>query len=302
LREEATVPQAAGSVRQAQDVDQVLALLAEIVAGARAAGSASGYFPALYRQVTLRVQRGIAQGFFDDGPRMERLDTVFANRYLAAFDTIRAGGEPSRCWQVAFRATRRDQVIILQDLLLGINAHINFDLGIATAEVGGGGGALAALRGDYEKLNQILAELLPKAEAVIGRFSPMIGLLDQVGGRDETAALNFSIDAARDDAWNHALILANLPAPVRPQALAALDTKVAFLGRLIAEPGGLTAKAVEMIRLTESLDRAAIIDALDSLDALDAPERAPAAPAAVAAPGPSGAGGAGAAGAARAAG
>jgi hypothetical protein len=249
--------------QQAQNVDQVLAMLAEIVAAARAVASSTGYFPALYRQVTLRVKQGIAAGFFDDGPRMARLDTVFANRYLAAWQTLRAGGEPSRCWQVAFRATRSDQLIILQDLLVGINAHINFDLAIATAEVGGGG--LAALHGDYEKLNQILAELLPKAEAAIGRFSPMLGLLDQVGGRDEAAALNFSIDAAREDAWNHALILANLPSEVHPPALAALDAKVAFLGRLIAQPGGLAGKAVEMIRLTESVDRAAVIDALDSL-------------------------------------
>jgi hypothetical protein len=290
-REEATVPQPAGSVRQAQDIDQVLAMLAEIVAGARAANSASGYFPALYRQVTLRVKQGIARGFFDDGPRMERLDTVFANRFFAAFDTFRAGGEPSHCWQVAFRATRRDQAIILQDLLLGINAHINFDLGVATAEIGDRGDALAALRGDFEKVNQILAELLPKAEAVIGRFSPMIGLLDQLGGRDETAVLNFSIDAARDDAWNHALILANLPASLWPQALAALDSKAAFLGRLIAEPGGLAGKAVEMIRLTESIDRAAIVEALDSLDQAPAAPALSSAPAASASSGPAGAGG-----------
>jgi hypothetical protein len=259
------VPQPAGSVQQAQDIDQVLAMLAEIVAAARVAGNAIGYFPALYRQVTLRVKRGIAEGFFEDGPRMERLDTVFANRYFAAYQTFRAGGEPPRCWQVAFRATRRDQLIILQDLLVGINAHINFDLGIAVAEVGPAG-AIAGLRGDYEKINQILGELLQQAEAVVGRFSPMIGLLDQIGGRDETAALNFSIDAARDDAWNHALILAHLPPAVRPQAVAALDAKAAFLGKLVTEPGGLAAKAVEMIRLTESLDRVAIIDALDSLD------------------------------------
>lgn len=255
---------AVDSALQAQDIDQVLAMLAGIVARAKEANSPIGYFPALYRQVTLAVQQGIAQGFFDDGPRMRRLDTTFANRYLAAYQTFVAGGQPTSCWDLAFRATRSDQLIILQDLLVAINAHINFDLGIAAAETCPGEG-IASLHGDFDKINQLLGKLLPAAEAVIGRFSPLIGLLDQVGGRDERQVLNFSLDAARDDAWNHALVLAQLPQSAWPAALSALDAKATFLGKLVAEPGGLAGKAVEMIRLTESIDRAAVIAALDSL-------------------------------------
>ena len=255
-----------GPAAQAQDIDQVLDRLAEIIAGARELRSPLGYFPALYRQVTLRVKQGIAAGLFDDGLRMARLDTVFANRYLAAYRAFRGGGQPSRCWQVAFEATQGNRLIILQDLLIGINAHINFDLGIAAAEVAPGE-AIDALHGDFDKINQILGSLLPKVEAAIGRFSPLIGLLDQIGGRDEIQALNFSLDAARDDSWNHAQILAHLPPAVWPAALDALDTKVTFLATLIADPGGLAGKAVELIRLSESIDRVAIIDALAALDA-----------------------------------
>ena len=204
-----------GAAAPAQDVDQVLGRLAEIIAGARELRSPLGYFPALYRQVTLRVKQGIAQGFFDDGPRMARLDTAFANRYLAAHQAFLAGGATSSCWQIAFQETQGNRLIILQDLLIGINAHINFDLGIAAAEVAPGE-AIDALHGDFDKINQILGSLLPKVEAVIGRFSPLIGLLDQIGGRDETQALNFSLDAARVDSWNHALILAHLPSIPSP--------------------------------------------------------------------------------------
>src|SRR5580693_372649 len=128
----------ATSLPQAQDIDQVLAMLAGIVADAAARNSPIGYFPALYRQVTLQVKQGIAQGFFDDGPRMQRLDTTFANRYLAAYEAFRAGGAATGCWQFAFTATQDDRLIILQDLLVGINAHVNFDLGIAAAETSPG--------------------------------------------------------------------------------------------------------------------------------------------------------------------
>src|SRR5258708_3734549 len=146
---------AAGSAQQAQDIDQVLAMLAGIVARARTGNSSMGYFPALYRQVTLAVKEGIARGFFDDGPRMQRLDTVFANRYLAAYQSFLAGEQPASCWDLTFRATRGDRLIILQDLLVSINAHINFDLGIAAAETCPGE-AIASLHGDFDKINQLL--------------------------------------------------------------------------------------------------------------------------------------------------
>ena len=43
-----------------------------------------GYFATLYRKVTIQVKKGIADNFFDDGPRMERLDVILANRYTQA--------------------------------------------------------------------------------------------------------------------------------------------------------------------------------------------------------------------------
>src|SRR4028119_197685 len=135
----------------ANDIDDVLRILDGIIAECRAQSDPMGYFPALYRQVTLQVKRGIGDGFFADGPRMERFDALFANRYFAAYDAFRAGRQPSKSWQIAFGATRSGQLIILQDLLVGINAHINLDLGV----VAGGtfqGAALAAVHRDLDQV------------------------------------------------------------------------------------------------------------------------------------------------------
>ena len=44
-----------------------------------------GYFAALYRQVTVEVRSAIHSGLFDDGPRMDRFDTLFGN---AGRDTL----------------------------------------------------------------------------------------------------------------------------------------------------------------------------------------------------------------------
>lgn len=248
----------------ANDIDDVLRILDGIIADCRAQSDPLGYFPALYRQVTLQVKRGIGDGFFADGPRMERFDALFANRYFAAYDAFRAGQQPSKSWQIAFGATRSGQLIILQDLLVGINAHINLDLGVVAGETFQGA-ALESFHGDFNKINLILASLIPPVEEVVGRFSPLIHILDELGGKDEVEVLDFSLDAARDEAWLNATIVSMMPPLARPFTIQSIDRKAAFLGRIVANPIGLVARAVSLIRETESKNVPAIIDALGAI-------------------------------------
>src|SRR5947209_12113902 len=103
----------------------VVERLQAIVQECARAGDRLGYFAALYQRVTMRVRDGIAAGEFQDGARMEALDVAFANRYLDAYDALRAGDQPSRSWLCAFEAARGGGATVLQHLLLGMNAHIN---------------------------------------------------------------------------------------------------------------------------------------------------------------------------------
>ena len=48
-------------VEQAENIDQVLAQLSAIIEWSTARKSRLGYFPALYRKVTLQVQKGISE-------------------------------------------------------------------------------------------------------------------------------------------------------------------------------------------------------------------------------------------------
>jgi hypothetical protein len=249
---------------QANSIDDVLRLLDGIIADCRAKSDPLGYFPALYRQVTLRVKQGIANGIFDNGPRMERFDALFASRYLTAYDLWRSGEQPTKSWQVAFQGMQSGKLIILQDLLVGINAHINLDLGVVAGETFQGA-ALQDFHDDFDKINQILGGLLPKVEATVDSFSPLLGLLAKIGGQDAIEVLDFSMNAARDDSWMHALLISMQPPASWPLTVQMIDDKVAFLGRLVAQPIGLVAQAVDLIRATESKDVPAIIDALNSI-------------------------------------
>jgi hypothetical protein len=245
-------------------IDQVLDDLADIVERTRTERSRLGFFAALYRQVTLGVREGVAQGFFDDGARMERLDVAFAERYLEAYATWLGGGQPSEVWRVAFATSSAGRVTILQDLLLGINAHINLDLGIAAAQIAPGD-ALPALQGDFDKINTILHALIAPAEQAIERFSPFIKLLDEVGGRLDDVLVDFSLRAARDQAWHNARILAREDPHARDATITVMDRGASLLGRHLAAPGFPLDDAIKVVRLAESRDVPAIIDALDAL-------------------------------------
>ncbi len=242
-------------------IDGVLDELDRTIATARRDESRLGYFPALYRKVTVSVKEGIADGRFEDGERVERLDVIFANRYLEAIGKLGAGEAPTRSWGVAFEAAASSRPIVLQHLLLGMNAHINLDLGIAAAHTAPGS-ELGALHGDFNTINDVLAELVDEVKGELTVVGPKLALLNRLSGPTDDAIANFSMGAARDRAWETATKLASLPRQEQEPLIAQSDRRVEILGRLIWKPG-LVARAVgAFIRLGERGTVPEIIDLL----------------------------------------
>lgn len=250
-----------------ETIDDVLQALDAIVARAVETGSRVGYFAAIYRKVTRKVAEGIDTGFFDDGTRMARLDVAFAARYLSALDIHEHGGKPTRAWELAFEATAASRPIILQHLLVGINAHINLDLAIAAAETAPGA-ALPGLRRDFDRINEMLALLLGDIERDLAEVSPLIGLLGRIGGRHDDELVRFSIEVARSEAWRFATELAPLDRQQWGGPIGARDAGVARLARVILNPGLLTA-GLMVIRAGESPDVRRIIGVLDRVEEPD---------------------------------
>jgi hypothetical protein len=246
----------------AHTIDEVIEHLDGLISRARREKSRLGYFAALYRNVTIKVKEGILAGSFEDGARMERLDVTFANRYLDALERYRRGEEPSRCWRTSFRAAESWHPIVLQHLLLGINAHINLDLGVAAAQTSPGA-QLAGLRRDFDSINDILRAMLDDIQDRLAPVSPWMGVLDRVGGRTDEEILNFSIDRAREAAWRTAERLAPLGPEEAQKEIDVLDRWVDVLAFVIQYPPGITVRmATFFVRLTESRDVAKIIDTL----------------------------------------
>jgi hypothetical protein len=246
----------------AQSIDEVISRLTGIIDISRKETSRLGYFAALYRKVTVMVKQGILNGQFEDGARMERLDVNFANRYLEAYDLHRKGEVPTASWQVSFEAAGHWRPLILQHLLLGINAHINLDLGIAAVETSPGD-QLASLKHDFELINQILADLTQPVQDEIGEVSPWLGFLEKIDPSADNAIIHFSMDRARASAWNFAMMLNTLGGNERIAVVKLRDQKIATLGRVVYRPPGLLMNlGLLAIRMRESNDVARAIDAL----------------------------------------
>jgi hypothetical protein len=151
--------------------------------------------------------------------------------------------------------------MILQHLLLGMNAHINFDLPIATVASANGAG-LSSLQGDFDIINDILAAMLDEVQDAVNDFSPLLDLLDRVGGRTDEELCTFSIVTARDEAWHEAVRLSAENDDRRTRSILSLDRRVAILGERIILPGGPCGLAIDLIARTERSDVRAITDAL----------------------------------------
>jgi hypothetical protein len=244
-------------------IDEVIAAFDTLVARSVREESRLGYFAALYRKVTVKVKEGIAGSRFDDGPRMERFDVTFANRYLAALERFIRGEPTSRCWRVAFDAARHWRPLILQQLLLGMNAHINFDLGIAAATVCPGD-QLPPLEHDFNEINVILAGLVNQVIDEINEVSPWIKFLDRIDPSADDAVINFSMGRARASAWDLATTLAPLAPDQWGPVLDLRDREVADLGGVVAHPLGILFNLdLLIIRLRESSDVPKVIKVLD---------------------------------------
>src|SRR6185436_1404466 len=96
--------------------------------------------------------RSVAAGEFEDGERMDRFASTFAGAYTRAARS--PAGRP-RCWQAAWDVAGDANLLIVQHLLLGINAHVNHDLALSVVEVADQTGDLASIRPDFDAVSAV---------------------------------------------------------------------------------------------------------------------------------------------------
>jgi hypothetical protein len=110
----------------AKDVDEVVARMSERLDGLQSAHHR--FFLGTYLRTTDAVGATIDLAGFEDPEWVERWDVAFAELYLDALSAQESGGRGAvpRPWRLAFEAPA--SLPPLRHVLLGINAHVNYDL------------------------------------------------------------------------------------------------------------------------------------------------------------------------------
>lgn len=254
----------------ADSVDKVLENLTKIANYSHDANSRMGYFAALYFHVTVAIRdacrppdppRPFSWLTFDCPTRMESFDVIFANRYLAAYDSYRHGKPLTKSWQLSFDAAPSGTYSIMQQLMLGMSAHIMLDLGIAGAELCPTQEALDAFKDDFDKVNWILASVVPFMDCKLDSLSEVYEKLSH--RKIERVMVDSAMVLVREVCWSFAERLVSLGPEEQKRAIAARDTFTMELGKEIVMHMGPI--YTEMAAVEEK-DIAHIIEVLASTD------------------------------------
>ena len=231
-------------------IDEVIEALDSIIKQSEDNNDTAGYFAALYRKVTARVKQGIVNNEFEDGTRMEQLDVLFANRYIDAYFAWKQGLPITGCWKKAFDITTDYWPIVLQHLLMGMNAHINLDLGVAAAGISNGKD-INSLQNDFNKINTILSSLVAGVKDELAAIWPRLKWILQRTNKVDDFMIDFSMQLARDGAWKFAVNIAGKPVADLDLLIAARDIKVAEKSKIITYDGFWASLIFGIIRMGE---------------------------------------------------
>lgn len=231
-------------------IDEVLAILEDIILESEKMNSTMGYFAALYHKVTLKVKEGIENNFFDDGPRMEKLDVIFAKRYLDAYYHWQNKKECTQSWKITFEKASENRLIVLQHLLLGMNAHINLDLGIVAAQISGSTN-IDHLENDFNKINEILSSLVIEVENDLSEIWPILKRILKWANKADDFLIDFSMELARNGAWKFAKTISASSHKNVETLINTRDIKIAQKATIVIKPGAIADIIIRFIRFGE---------------------------------------------------
>lgn len=231
-------------------IDDVILVLDEIILESSTNNSTMGYFAVLYQKVTIKVKEQIQTGYFDAGPRMEKLDIVFAKRYIDAWFAWKNKKPVTASWEKAFKLAEDKNLLVVQHLLLGMNAHINLDLGIAAAEISSPSN-IDDLEEDFKRINEILASMVDEVQQGLSSIWPFLRKILAVLGQVDNFLVDFSMKIAREGAWKSACSIVALPKTAWPAAVTARDQKVVKKTMLITDTGRFVRILFLVVRWTE---------------------------------------------------
>jgi hypothetical protein len=197
-----------------------------------AQGDQRRFFHATYLRTTIAVAADIERGRFADAGWVESWDIAFAELYLEALAASLAGRPPSRPWAIAFGAAGGPA---LRHVLLGMNAHINYDLpqallAVISDEEFSDATLIARREADHRAIDRTLAARVGAEGDELARVSGAASRLDRLLRPLSQLGTQRFLREARTKVWANAMALSR----ARRQGPGAYSRRLAELEELSA--------------------------------------------------------------------
>jgi Family of unknown function (DUF5995) len=170
---------------RAHGIDALIGRMEGLLAPLEARGDPGRFFLATYLRTTQAVREELDRDGFRDTDWVERWDVAFAGLYLDALEAAEAGRRPPEPWAVAFGAGERDRFPPLRHVLLGMNAHINYDLAqsllaVISEEEFDDPQLLASRAADHEHIDSVLVARVGAEDSELEALSGGRSLVDRL--------------------------------------------------------------------------------------------------------------------------
>jgi hypothetical protein len=220
-------------------LDDVVSGLAGLEAEFRQRQDRRCIFLTLYGIVSQEMRTRVGQRAFADSEWVHRYAVAFANYYRQALEDYDAGrlAAVPKAWRLSFDTARGGTGLVLQDLFLGVNAHVNNDLPYALLAVSIDPDRAARYQ-DHAAVNAVLGAVTESATLRLAAlYAPGLTGMDDCAGQLDEMASRFSLQVARDSAWESALSLANARnAAERTLVERLIAARAAVMARLLLSP------------------------------------------------------------------
>jgi hypothetical protein len=192
-------------------VDVLLTRMLELLEQLESAGDPARFFLGTYLRTTQAVRMALDAGRFEDPVWVAEWDVDFAGFYLDALEAYRLDPDSAPDpWRRAFGAAR--SLPPEAHVLLGMNAHINFDLPqsllrvipddeFADLEV------LASRERDHERIDGVLASRVAAEDAELVRAGGRRTTLDRLLAPANRGASRLFLREARRKVWANTALL-----------------------------------------------------------------------------------------------
>jgi hypothetical protein len=170
-------------------------------------------FATTYLELTRQYRRDLSAGMkkrLQDVKYLYREVALFANVYFETIKREKRGQKVPEAWRIALETARTGEVNAAQDMLLGINAHVQNDMPFVIASLGLRTKGGESRKVDHDLVNEVLDRAYDTVIAeVTARYDPFVATTNAPWSPGDDVAGLEMVKGWRERVWRNAERLAN---------------------------------------------------------------------------------------------